>query len=67
MGNAKDRDSGHFRVGLAASSLGMFVSEDFDQDDVTGRYGNARDRRVVGKSRLARSKPRRYPGDNTAR
>jgi hypothetical protein len=57
----------NFRVGMTIAGSTDFLREDFDQDGLTGRFGKSRDRRVVEKSRLARSKPRRFPGDVTVR
>lgn len=37
-----------------------YLDEDFDQDELSGRYGNSRDRQVPVKLRESRSKPRQW-------
>ena len=37
-----------------------YMDEDFDQDTLSGRYGNARDRHVPCKLRESRTKPRQW-------
>jgi len=36
-----------------------FLDQEFDHGELSSRYGSKRDRHVVSKSRLMRSKPRR--------
>lgn len=44
--------------GCSCQSAAPYMHQDFDQDELSGRYGNSRDRQVVQKFREARSKPR---------
>lgn len=60
MGQSRAFSSSSFRSNQSTKSLGHFRDEDFDQEALSSRYGNSRDRQVVGKMREARSRPRQW-------